>query len=552
MHDSPDSESQDSKPQTPTSLNLEAQDAKPQDAKPPAHAAVGEPLTHRQIGVLLTSVLVISICGLIYELIIGTLSSYLLGSSVTHFSITIGAFLFAMGVGSYLSRFVRKRIISAFVLVEIITGLTGGIAAVLLFGVFAFTSYFYFYVAMFSAILIIGGCMGLEIPLLTRIVSTQGTLRDNLAHVFSFDYLGALIGSLLFPLVLLRFFGLMGTAFATGVLNLVIAILVILAFRKPRRTMKSLLTLACVGIAILVVGFFSSSRISRFYDKHLYSDRIVYTEQTHYQKIVMTRYREDLRLFLDGSLQFSLADEYRYHEALIHPAMTLAEHPQQILILGGGDGLAAKRILQYPTVGEIVLVDIDPSMTNLAREHIVLRKANDDSMRDPRVTIINEDAFNYIARTSRQFDVIISDLPDPRNEALSKLYSTVFYRKLLERLAPHGMLAIQATSPYFARDAYWTIVSTLEAQRENCPTLSVYPYHTYVPSFGDWGFVLASPSPFDPEQYQPELPVAYFDPPTFTAARIFSADITRTGARPSTLDRPTVLAAYEEAWKHWR
>lgn len=276
----------------------------------PSETPKPEPLSRRQISLLLVSVWVISICGLVYELIIGTLSSYLLGSSVTHFSITIGSFLFAMGVGSYLSRFVQRDVLGVFVTVEVVTGICGGGAAALLMGIFAFTSYFY--IAMFAAILIIGGCMGLEIPLLTRLVSERGPLKDHLAHILSVDYLGALIGSLLFPLVLLPVLGLLGTAFATGLLNLLVAGAVVAVFRDRLPSWRRSICLVGIAAVLLIAGLVRASSLSSFYERNLYSDRIVYSEQTSYQKIIMTRYKNDLRLFLDGSLQFSLLDEYRY------------------------------------------------------------------------------------------------------------------------------------------------------------------------------------------------------------------------------------------------
>jgi spermidine synthase len=511
----------------------------------PQTAQPAPALSRRQISLLLVSVWVISICGLVYELIIGTLSSYLLGSSVTHFSITIGAFLFAMGIGSYLSRFVQKDVLRVFLLVEILTGVCGGTAAALLMGVFAFTNYFY--LAMFAAILLIGGCMGLEIPLLTRLVSERGPLKDHLANIFSVDYLGALIGSLLFPLVLLPVLGLMATAFATGLLNLAVAAAVIAVFRDRLPSWRSAAMLTGVAATLLFVGLLRASSLSSFFERNLYADRIIYTEQTPYQKIVMTRHKNDLRLFLDGSLQFSLLDEYRYHEALVHPAMTLAAAPRRVLILGGGDGLAVRQVLKHPGVQFITLVDIDPAMTRLGQNHHLLREANDDALSDPRVTIVNTDAFNHVANGRDVYDVILGDLPDPRNEALCKLYSQAFYRILQRRLAPGGVIAVQATSPFFARRAYWSIVETMRSAG-----WATTPFHVQVPSFGDWGFVLAAREPLQPSDYAPAVPVDFLDTAAFQAGLNFPADIARLKVDSSTIDRPAVLSYYESSWRNWR
>ncbi len=511
----------------------------------PSETPKPEPLSRRQISLLLVSVWVISICGLVYELIIGTLSSYLLGSSVTHFSITIGSFLFAMGVGSYLSRFVQRDVLGVFVTVEVVTGICGGGAAALLMGIFAFTSYFY--IAMFAAILIIGGCMGLEIPLLTRLVSERGPLKDHLAHILSVDYLGALIGSLLFPLVLLPVLGLLGTAFATGLLNLLVAGAVVAVFRDRLPSWRRSICLVGIAAVLLIAGLVRASSLSSFYERNLYSDRIVYSEQTSYQKIIMTRYKNDLRLFLDGSLQFSLLDEYRYHEALVHPAMSLATSPRRVLILGGGDGLAVRQVLKHETVQAITLVDIDPAVTRLGQDHHLLREANDNALSAPRVTIINADAFNHVAETNEYYDVILSDLPDPRNEALCKLYSGVFYQLLQRRLAPGGVIAVQATSPFFARHAYWSIVETIRQTG-----LAVTPFHVQVPSFGNWGFVLAAKAPLEPQNYAPTVPVKFLNAATFQAGLSFPADTAKIEVNISTLDRPAVLSYYEAASRNWR
>lgn len=497
-----------------------------------------------QAAILLLSVLIISVCGLVYELIIGTLSSYLLGSSVTHFSLTIGSFLFAMGIGSLLSRFVLNHVLQVFILVEIVTGICGGISAALLMGVFTFTDHFY--LAMFAMILLIGGCMGLEIPLLTRIVSGKGELKDHLAHIFSVDYLGALVGSIAFPLLLLPTLGLIGTAFATGVLNLLVAGVVLYAFRSQVQSRLFALVIGCAVLALLA-GLIKGSLLGDFMERQLYADRIVYSEQTPYQKIVLTQYKHDLRMFLDGALQFSTADEYRYHEALVHPAMTLAASRSSVLVLGGGDGLGLREILKYPDVERVTVIDIDPAVTELASGHLLLRQANADALRDRRVQIVHQDAFTAVGESAAVYDVILCDLPDPRTEALGKLYSGTFYRILKRRLSPGGTLAVQSTSPFFARQAFWSIVTTIRGQG-----LQALPYHVHVPSFGDWGFVLAAHAPIQPSRYQPSVPLRFFDAKTFGASQVFSADIAEVAADASTLNRPSVLTYYQAAWKHWR
>lgn len=502
-------------------------------------------VTAFQIRVLLISVLIIAICGLVYELIVGALSSYLLGNAVTHFSITIGAFLSAMGVGSYISRWVTRNVLRAFVLVELGIGLVGGSSAILLYTVFTYTDYYY--LAMFAVILFVGACIGLEIPLLTRLVGGYQALKDTLADVLAFDYIGALAGSILFPLVLVPQLGLIQTSFVMGLLNLAVVGLILFVFRRELNTPWTLTGATLLSAAALLGGLFISDPVTSFLERRLYRDQIIYTEQTPYQRIVMTRWRDDVRLFLDGNIQFSTLDEYRYHEPLVHPAMTLSRSREAVLVLGGGDGMAVREVLKYDDVRRVVLVDIDPAMTQLAQEHPLLVEVNQDALSDPRVEVVNEDAYKYLEQTSELFGVIISDLPDPNNESLSKLYSLEFFQLLQHHLAEGGVLASQATSPYFVREAYWSIIATADEVWHQ-----VYPYRVYVPSFGDWGFYMATDYAFSLDSFTSQVPMRYLDPPLFEASFLFDADTAAVPVEINTLNTQSLLRYYEEGWGQWR
>ena len=260
----------------------------------------------------------------------------------------------------------------------------------------------------------------------------------------------------------------------------------------------------------------------------------------------MTRFGDDLRLFLDGNLQFSAADEYRYHEALVHPAMSLTASREQVLVLGGGDGLAVREVLKYDDVRRVVLVDLDPAMTDLGRRYAPLRALNDDALHDPRVEIVHADAFSYLAETSDRFGAILIDLPDPNNEGLGKLYSTAFYELARQHLARGGLMASQATSPYFARKTYWSIVHTVEATG-----LTAHPYHLYVPSFGDWGFVLAAGHAIDPAAFALDVPTRYLTADLFQASRLFDRDTDEVPAEVNTLDHQIILTYYDQGWQRW-
>jgi spermidine synthase len=501
-------------------------------------------LTQRHSTSLLVTVFIIAVCGLVYELIVGTLSSYLFGNSVTHFSITIGLFLSAMGLGSFASRRITDSLLGWFILVEIAVGLVGGFAAALLYAVFATTDLYH--VAMTLLILLIGSLIGMEIPLLTRLLGGWGAIKDTLANVLAFDYLGALLASILFPIVLLPELGLLKTSFATGLLNMAVVALNIWLFRQRLLHGRSLSILAAGITLLLLAGAVWSEQLTSFFEQQLYKDEIIYARQTPYQRIILTRWGEDVRLFLDGNLQFSSQDEYRYHEPLVHPAMSLTRSREAVLVLGGGDGLVVREVFKYDDVRRLVLVDIDPTMTDLARTHPALLDINQDSLSDPRLELINEDAYNYLAETAEQFGVIIIDLPDPNNESLGKLYSREFYRLARRHLAKGGIMVSQATSPYFARETFWSIVHTAADVG-----LKTWPYHVYVPSFGDWGFFLAAEHELDLGGFSPIVPMRYLNAKLLATSLVFDSDISEIETEVNTLDNQIILTYYEKGWRRW-
>jgi spermidine synthase len=504
-------------------------------------------VTRRERALLLAAVLLISICALTYELVIATLSSYLLGNSVTQFSFTIGFFLFAMGVGSLLSRRIRRHELRWFIVVELLIAIFGGTSALFLYGVFA-SADFYYTTAMLGISLAVGICIGLEIPLLTRIVADRATLSTALADVLSIDYLGALVGSLAFPLVLLPLLGVTQTAFLTGLLNAGVACLLLWQFRGylSRRWRRGLAWACAAVVVLMAAGAARSTDVVRLFEQRLYAEVIIYRDQTAYQRIIMTRNNEDVRLYLDGNLQFSSRDEYRYHEMLVHPAMSAARSRDRVLVLGGGDGLVAREVLKYDDVARVIVVDLDPAMTDLARTHPLLRDLNGGALDDPRVTVVNADAFTYVQDLDELFPVVMIDLPDPNNEGLSKLYSQQFYRILRSKMTPDGIFATQAASPYFVREAFWMIVQTIEAS-----DFFAIPLRLNVPSFGEWGFVVAGPRRLPDLQVRGGMPLRYLTPEALDAARYFDPDTSRVPAEVNTLDHPILPGVYERGWRDW-
>jgi len=502
------------------------------------------PLPRRQLTTLLVSVLVIAVCGLVYELLVGSLSSYLLGDSVTHFSITIGLFMSAMGLGSFLSRRVEGDLLRWFLLVETALALVGGFSVSLLFVTFAYTQSYH--VVMVLVITVIGSLIGLEIPLLTRLAQGYSSLKNVIADVFSLDYIGALVASVAFPALLLPYLGLIKTAFLTGMFNLGVALVNLYMFRLRFVEHWRVLSLIAVVAALLAAGLVSSQQITSFIEERLYRDEIIYAAQTPYQRLVVTRWNDDLRLFIDGNIQFSSVDEYRYHESLVHPALSLAPSRETVLVLGGGDGLAAREVLKYSDVGSITIVDIDPQVTHLFATYPPFVELNQGSLTSQKVHVVNDDAYKFLERTSDRYPVIIIDLPDPNNESLAKLYSLEFYRLVKQHLARGGMVAVQSSSVYFTRETFWCINHTLAAAG-----LVPRPYHAYIPSFGDWGFTLASDLTVDPMRIRLTVPLRYLTPAILETLFVFPPDIAEVPTAVSTLDEAAVLHYYVAGWRRW-
>ncbi|MGE5620169.1 MAG: polyamine aminopropyltransferase [Sphingomonadaceae bacterium] len=495
---------------------------------------------------LLFSVFVIAACAIVYELMIASISSYLLGDSIYQFSVTIGLFLTSMGLGSYLSKRVQRDLLRTFVTIELLIGAIGGGSTLLLYFTYGSARSVYQPV-MYGVIAAIGILGGLEIPILTRILAERYVLRVNIANVLSFDYLGGLLGSLAFPLLLLPYLGLIRTALAVGLLNVGVAALVLASSWKQMPGRKSVALLTASVTVLLGAGLVQSESLWGQLEQQLYRDPIVYSAQTPYQHITITLWRDDLRLFLDGNLQFSSLDEHRYHEPLVHPAMSAARDRTQVLVLGGGDGLAVREILKYPEVKRVTLVDLDEQIVDLFRTQPELTRLNQGALSDPRVRVVNADAFKFLEEDTGFYGVILADLPDPRNESLQKLYTVEFYRLAARRLAVGGVFATQATSPYFAPEAYWSIEESMRRVWDH-----VAPYHAYVPAFGEWGFLVASGAPLDPEDLAVSVPTRFLDTPTLRSLFIFPADMAKLTVEPNTLIQPTLPGYYRQGWRQAR
>ena len=518
------------------------------------HAPVGPPQVRLSPprraapALLLTMVLAIATTGLVYELVMAAVASYVLGDSVRQFSTIIGLYLSALGAGAYLSRYIDRALELRFIDVELAAALVGGLSAPLLFAAFSVTAAFQ--AALYATVLSVGVLVGLELPLLMRILRQDLNFKDLVAKALTFDYAGALLGSLGFSLILMPYLGLVRTSLACGFVNALVAFFSTWALCpsvEDEGAFRAARWRALVVVALLLTAFTGSEHLTAFCEQHVFG-KVSAAIQSPYQRIVLTEEGEETAMFLNGALQFSSKDERRYHEALVHPAMGASVRRDQVLIAGGGDGLAARETLRWRDVQRVTLVDLDAKVTELAASNPALRRLNDGALDDPRLHIVHADAMQWLATTKQSFDVAILDFPDPSNYALGKLYSRRMYRLIRQRLNPGASLAVQATSPHATRRAYWCIVATLESEG-----FVVSPYRAFVPAFGEWGFALARLSNTDSNPtVLPSAGLSYLSPQIAASLHVFARDTSRSAVMPQTLEGQQLVSYYLEAHRAFR
>ncbi len=506
----------------------------------------------REKWIIIAAVFVAGLCSIVYELLISTTSSYFLGDSVRQFSLTIGVYMAAMGLGSFLSKFMTRRLLLWFVGLELLLGTVGGMSVPLLYFSFNSLQVGEYQILMLGLTAVIGTLTGFEIPLLTRILKNDYPLRANLANVLSLDYAGALLATLLFPFLLLPFFGLFRTSVFFGLLNIVLGYVVFLAHAsRLTRSARRWLTAGAVAVSLAFAALlWWAQPLLDLWESQSYSQQLIYTEQTPYQLIALTESRNDLRLYINRVIQFSAVDEYRYHEALALGAAAAVEGTiRQVLILGGGEGLLAREVAKIPTVEQITIVDLDDRIFALARQHPRLRALNEGILDDQRVQTVVADASQFLRHDTAHYDLVLADLPDPGTESVARLYSTWFIGMARARVRAGGVFATQATSPYHSREAYWCIYETVAAA--GFPY--VYPYHVYVPSFGDWGFVLGLDHAVLPDTLENRLPARYLVHGELPLLFHFPPDQRHPGnIRYNRLDQPTLLDYYLADWQYWQ
>lgn len=503
--------------------------------------------------IVLASVAACAACGLIYELALLTLATTVQGGGIVATSLIVAGYVAALGLGALLAKPFVDRAASTFVGVEAALGLVGGVSATALYVTFTtLGSQTGSLVVLVLATAAIGALVGAEVPLLMALLQTgrrsgAEEAGRTLANLNAADYLGALVGGLLWPFLLLPTMGMQQAAAVTGLVNIgaatVLLALVLRHFLPRVRAVVAGLALAVVA-ALLGALLVAVDDVTEWSRAHLYSDPVIVHTQSAYQEIVVTRAtykgRTDRRLYLDGTLQYSSLDEYRYTESLVQPAV--AGRPDEVLVLGGGDGLAARDLLEVPGLRRVVQVELDPAVLRIARTH--LREDNEGSLEDPRVDVVADDAFSWLRRGGDGmvpldgFGAVLVDLPDPRNAALSRLYSQEFYGLIRRVVSDDGLMVVQSGSPYSTPHQFWRTESTVESAG-----WGTTPYHVHVPTFGDWGFVLASESGRPPDlRLRPDVGgLRFLDPGVLASAAEFGRDVAPMDLEPSTLDRPRIL-----------
>ncbi|WP_442266450.1 polyamine aminopropyltransferase [Tenacibaculum sp. ZS6-P6] len=450
--------------------------------------------------ILFLALFATGLSGIVAEYCFATLSTYFIGDSVKQWSIVISLMLFSMGLGSRITKSFDGNVFKLFIFTEFALSLLVSFSAVTTY--YLATQLEYVSIYIYSMAILTGMLIGMELPLAMRLNNDFQSLKLNVANILEKDYYGSLIGGLFFVFIGLPYLGLTHTPFILGFINLFVAILLLIFFKNKlnKQEKNMLFSFAGVLVTILIIGNIFAGKIILHGEQSKYKDKIVFQEQSIYQKIVVTKWKNDYWLYLNDNLQFSTFDEPMYHEVLVHPVMHILDKPKKVLILGGGDGCAARELLKYPSLEQITLVDLDKKLTDLFINESELVAINEKSLTNEKVRIVNQDGFKYVTDTKEFFDLILIDLPDPRNVELARLYSKEFYELCRLKLTPNGGLITQAGSPYYTPYAYKCIEKTMEKAN-----YSVLALHNQVLSMGEWGWILGTKNQLSKQEMMAKL-----------------------------------------------
>ncbi len=470
-------------------------------------------------------------CGLIYEYLLSHYAGRVLGIMESTIYTMIGLMIVAMGLGAFAARKIHCAY-NGFIWLELMIALLGTSAILIIGGAIAFTQLIpqllaetfnlppdvlprggifktLSYIALKSPYFFgfaLGFLIGMEIPLIARVreLIHKKHLKNNLGTMYGADYVGAGIGAAIWVTCLLSM-NISQASALTASFNLLAGGLFMYRFWPELTWRKTLVGLHGILALIIVVIFFQGNAWLNQMSNMLYLDKVVYSDKTRYQQLTFTQRNISqhntaiTNFYLNGRLQFSSSDEFIYHDYLVAPVLAGSARQDNILIIGGGDGLALRDVLRWQPK-EVTLVDLDKQLMQIFKNPTSVlddftakqvKLLTQNSLNDERVNLIYADAFLAIdtfIENNQHFDAIIVDLPDPSHPDLNKLYSVNFYARLKLLLAGDGLIGIQSTSPYHAQDAFISVAKTLATA--GFP--SVEQYHDNVPSFGEWGWTIAS------------------------------------------------------------
>lgn len=496
--------------------------------------------------VLKAALLATGFSGIVAEYILSTLASYFIGNAILQFTLIVSIMLFSMGLGSRLSKSFNTNIIFYFVITELTLSVLVSFSAITSYLVYGYTNVSWVVIYLLS--IIIGLLIGLEIPFATRINNDFEELRLNISNILEKDYYGSLLGGLFFAFIGLPYLGLTYTPFVLGFINLIISfwLFYVLKNEISQRLRKWIGVLYVIVFLIILTGLFFAKPLVLFGEQAKYKDKIIFSKQTKYQKIVITEWQKWHSLYINGNQQLSTFDEYMYHEPMVHTTIGMSPRKERILILGGGDGCIVRELLKYKDIGEITLVDLDGKMLDLGRDNNIFKSLNNNALNSSNVKTIVADAFTFLEKAKINYDVILVDLPDPNNVDLNKLYTKEFYTLCYNHLDENGTFITQSGSPYYATKAFYCIDKTLKSSK-----FYTLPMHNQILTLGEWGWVMGKKKPINVEALKnidfEKMPLKWLNNDAISGLVSFGKPLVdTTGIQINTIFDPKLYLYYKE------
>ena len=484
--------------------------------------------------------------GIVAEYILSTLASYFIGNAILQFTLIVSIMLFSMGLGSRLSKSFNSNIIFYFVITELILSVLVSFSAITSYLIYGFTNMSWVIIYLLS--IIIGLLIGLEIPFATRINDEFEELRLNISNILEKDYYGSLLGGLFFAFIGLPYLGLTYTPFVLGFINLIVSFWLFYVLKNEiSKRLRHLVSLLYIFVFVLILaGVWFAKPLVLFGEQAKYKDKIVFSQQTKYQKIVITKWKNWHSLYINGNQQLSTFDEFLYHEPMVHTTIGITKKRNNILILGGGDGCIVRELLKYNDIEHITLVDLDENMLRLGKELPVFKALNNNALNHVKVHTIVADAFTYLERCNTVYDVILVDLPDPNNIDLNKLYTKEFYSLCYKNLDDNGTFITQSGSPYYATKAFYCINKTLKSSG-----FYTLPMHNQILTLGEWSWIIGRKKTISPEALSGinlnNLDLTWLNNSSLKALASFGKPLAdTTGVKINTIFSPKLYLYYKE------